>query len=516
MRGLRWGHEGMIVRADGLFHRVIVGLVWLLCASGTGLAREGNALPTVEPHTVRVAVIPVRGEINVGTARALERLLRRAREDAVSVVMLEVNSPGGALDACEAMCRQLRDLVEEGRGSVRTMAYVESDAISAAAIISLACQRIVMRRDARIGDAQAILATPGSVEVAPEKVQSYVRSLVRALAQANGYPERVCEAMVDQDMEVYRVTVDGGERLVTAEELAQMEGEKTGQENATRKKELIVPKGKILTLTASEAKSLGVSSATVGDLLEAVRFAGGSAESLVRYAMTPAERVVQFLNTMAVTTALLTIGLIAAYIAFKTPGIGAPEAVAVLCFGIFFASHYLADLADYLDMIIFVVGAALLVVEIFVTPGFGVLGVIGIVCVVASLILAMQRFVLPDPRIPFEVRRFTDNLITVFSSVFLSLVGFAVFLRYLPESSIFRSLRLESTESVQGGYVAESADRRDLVGHRGVALTPLRPVGRADIGGETFIVVADGEFVEAGETIVVQEVAANRIMVRRT
>jgi len=527
-RGVDYTHEGMSDKdIAAMLWRAATGIqaaFILIVAVGAGASAgpEAGATPAAPSSNggVRAAVIPIRGEINIGTHRALERLLGRAQEDGVGLVVLEVDSPGGALDACEEMCRLLRDVVTESRGRIRTVAYVESDAISAAAIISLACQRIVMRHGARIGDAQAILATPGAVEVAPEKVQTYVRSLVRGLAQANGYPELICEAMVDQDLEVYKVTVDGSTRYVTAEELEDLQRRATGAggaegPSAPLQKELVIARGKILTLTASEAEALEISSGTVSDLAEAVRFAGGNEKTLLRYELTPPERIIQFLNTMAVTTILLTAGLVAGYVAFKTPGFGAPEVVAIVCFGIFFTSHYLADLADYFDMILFVVGAVLLAVEIFVTPGFGFMGVGGIVCIVASLVLAMQRFVLPDPHIPFQVRRFTHNLMTVFLSVFFSLVAFMVLLRYLPRSVLFKPLRLEAAEGVEAGYVVESAGRRDLVGRRGVALTTLRPVGRAEIDGETVIVVADRDFIEAGEAVVVQEVAANRVVVRK-
>jgi membrane-bound serine protease (ClpP class) len=194
---------------------------------------------------------------------------------------------------------------------------------------------------------------------------------------------------------------------------------------------------------------------------------------------------------------------------------GFPEVLALVFFGLFFYSKYLLGLAGVIEVSLFVAGVILILLEIFVIPGFGVPGVAGILCMLVSLFLGLQRGLLPDPDMPRMAADLIRNLTIVMSSVALSLVAFAILLTFLPHSAFFKPLILESVEGSGAGYVVGSADQRALVGKEGVAVSALRPVGTAEIGGEPYSVVADGEFLDPGEAIVVQEVRNNRIFVSR-
>lgn len=516
----------------------VIGLAVVLLAVNTAVAQETKRAGSV----ARVAIVPVEGEINPGTEEALKRRLKHALDDGAEVILVAVDSPGGRLDSCKNMCDMLMAAVREGHGAVRTVAYVKSQAISAAAIISLSCQEIVMLEGTLIGDAQAVMAIPGKgPQVAPEKAQTFVRSLIRNVAQVNKYPEAVVEAMVDADLEVYKITFpDGSVKYVRKQELEAVERRAAKQEVKTEKKaptaeavqsvkpmapdvlprkgfkkQLVVAQGKLLTLSSQEAREFGISSATVAGLGEAVAHCGGSLGTATRHEANWSEKMVGFLNSVVVTHLLMIVGMLAIYVAVKTPGLGAPEALAVSCFAILFFSKYLVGLATMLEVVIFIVGFALLAVELFVTPGFGVIGIGGIGCIFVSLILALQRFVLPDPQFPETVRIFTSNLLSVLGSAFVAILLFILLLRYLPRSRLFKPLILETAEAAAAGYVVGSAERRDLLGKTGVALTTLRPSGRAEIEGESVLVVADGEFIESGTRVVVQKVRGNRVVVRQ-
>jgi len=148
-------------------------------------------------------------------------------------------------------------------------------------------------------------------------------------------------------------------------------------------------------------------------------------------------------------------------------------------------------------------------------PGFGVVGVSGIVCIVLALILSLQKFNLPDPGLPETMAIFTSNILLVLGSIFGSAVCFLLLLRFLPKTRIGRRIVLEAAEAEESGFTVGSAEQRTLVGRTGVAITKLRPAGKAEIDGRTILVVADGEFLDAGMAIVVQEVRGNRVKVVR-
>ncbi len=507
-----------------------IALILSAAAAAQEIAPEA---PSPQNGATQVAVVPIEGEIAPGLDYALKRRIERAKADGADLILIEVDSPGGRLDICETMCNTLTRAVEESDGRVRTAAYVKREAISAAAIIAIACQQITMNRGTRIGDAQAVYSGPGgAMEAAPEKIQTYVRSIIRPLAERNGYPVLVCEAMNDADLEVIQVTFsDGRVEYMTPRELEELEagspsrnpsdaesgkgdqeaaGETTDEPVAWTT-ELVIAEGKLLTLSASEAERFDISSGTFDDISGAIEFFGGSSATTTRYEANWSETMVQFLNSMVVSGLLMTVGFVALYIALKTPGFGPPEIVAIGCFTLLFLSKYLVGLAEEWEVLIFVAGVALLYVEIFVTPGFGVVGVTGVICVVVSLVLALQGFVVPD--MPGMTDALVKNLITVLTSLCLSVVGFVVLLYYLPTSPAFKPLILGAAVSAEEGYVAGLTREEALIGKEGIAMTPLRPAGKAEIEGRPVVVVADGEFIEPGERIIVQDIRGNRVMV---
>jgi membrane-bound serine protease (ClpP class) len=458
----------------------------------------------------KVAVIPISGEIDYGLQKSLERRLNSAIEQGAGVIIFEMDSYGGGLDPGAEMA----DMVLAAGGKARTVAYVDKKAISADALISLACQQIIMRRGTTLGDCEAIMISPQSqtMEPAPEKVQTFVRVLMRKYARSNGYPTALCEKMVDPDMELYQCKfANGTVRYLSGQEVDELKtDEKQGME-----KKLIAGKGKLLTMDDEEAHAYSLSRASVSDLDEAIALVAAPGAQRITAEVNWSEEMVRFLNSTAVSSLLMIIGTIAVYICFKTPGFGAPELVAIVCFGILFLSKYMVGLATVADIMMFIAGLGLIGVEIFVWPGLGVLGFLGAICIIMSLVLAFQNFAIPNPQYDWQLTVLVHNLISVFGSLVTATLLFMLIVRFLPKTPFLKRLVLATQQSHAAGYVVVSAEQQGLVGKTGQSMSMLRPSGSAEIGGETYPVITDGEFIEPGTPIVVAEVSGNRIVVRK-
>jgi membrane-bound serine protease (ClpP class) len=283
-------------------------------------------------------------------------------------------------------------------------------------------------------------------------------------------------------------------------------------------KKLIIAKGKLLTMDDDEARAYGFSRASVSSLDEAIALVAAPGAQRINAEVNWSEEMVRFLNSTAVSSLLMVVGTIAIYICFKTPGFGIPELVVIVCFGTLFLSKYLVGLATVADALLFVAGLGLIAVEIFVWPGLGVLGILGAVCIILSLVLAFQNFTIPKPQTPLydlQLNMFVHNLISIFGSLVTATLLFMVIVRFLPKTPFLKKLVLAHTQSHAGGYVVVSAEQQGLVGQTGRSMSMLRPSGTAEIGGDTFPVITDGEFIEPGTPIVVAEVSGNRIVVRK-
>jgi membrane-bound serine protease (ClpP class) len=475
------------------------------------LASQGSVAQPALPS--KVAVIPITGEIDYGLQKSLERRLNSALEQGAGVIIFEMDTYGGGLDPGAEMA----DMIVAAGGKAKTVAYVEKKAISAGALISLACQQIIMRRGTTLGDCQAIMVSPQSqtMEPAPEKIQTFVRVLMRKYSKTNGYPGALCEKMVDQDMEVFQCkSANGPVRYLTGQQVDELKpDEKQGLE-----KKLVAGKGKLLTMDDDEARAYSFSRASVSGLDEAIALVAAPGAQRITAEVNWSEEMVRFLNSTAVASLLMIIGTIAIYICFKTPGFGVPEVVAIVCFGILFLSKYMVGLATVADMLLFVAGIGLIAVEIFVWPGVGVLGILGAVCIILSLVLAFQNFTIPKPQsleYDWQLTFLVHNLISVFGSLVTATLLFMVIVRFLPKTPFLKKLVLATQQSHAGGYVVVSAEQQGLVGKTGRSMSMLRPSGTAEIGGETYPVITDGEFIEPGTPIVVAEVNGNRIVVRK-
>jgi membrane-bound serine protease (ClpP class) len=313
----------------------------------------------------------------------------------------------------------------------------------------------------------------GETQATSEKSVSYVRKEFRATAEARGRPPLVAEAMVDPDVVIPGLTA----------------------------------KGKLLTLTTTEALKHKVGDFRADTLEEVLRRLDQAGAEIRRPAPNWAERVVRFLTHPVLGSLLMTIGIIGIIVELRTPGFGVPGAIGIVSLAAFFWGHWLVRLAGWEELLLVVVGLILVALEVFVLPGFGIAGVLGATAIVAGLGLSLvgagatrQVLVIAAARVVF--------------SLLVALVVSLAVIRLLPRLPFGRRVVLQTGLPAGAGWEPRVESHRPAVGARGTAVSPLRPAGIADIGGERIDVVSEGEYIDAAEAIEVLRVEGNRVVVR--
>ena len=440
----------------------------LLCFSGLiCLSLSGSAFAQ---KTAVVYVAPIEGMIDLGLAPFVDRVLREATEAGAAAVILEINTFGGRVDAAVV----IRDALLNAK--VPTVAFINKRAISAGALIALATEKIVMGDGGTIGAATPVqMGQPGApAQPVEEKTVSYVRKEFRATAEARKRPPLVAEAMVDADVEIPD----------------------------------LIEKGKLLTLTTDEALKHKIAEFRADTIEEVLKQLGLSGAEIRRASPNWAENFVRFLTHPVVSSLLMTIGILGIILEIRTPGFGVPGTLGIGSLALFFWGHWLVQLAGWEEMLLVVSGLALLVAEIFVIPGFGVAGVLGIAALLSGLSLSLIGGGATWDFIFKAVGR-------VIFSLLLALIGSLVLLRFLPRLPFGKRLILATGLAAGEGYASPPETDQNWRGKGGIAVSPLRPSGIADVEGERVDVVSDGEFIEAGAKIVVSRIDGNRIVVRR-
>ncbi len=497
---------------------VFLCLLFLLALN---LASEPNNL-SEEPPTVKAAVIVCKDTIDYGLYKSIRRRTKSALDQGAEYLIYEIDSYGGDMTAFE-----ISDyLLQEVKPKARTVAYVSRKAISAAAIISVACEDIILKENTTIGDSAPIMIGGKLEGVEREKLETVTRAAFVNAAQANGYPEALLKAMVTMQIEVYRVkNLQTGEYEFFESEYLPKDANEYDIEN----KELVVKNNELLTLTAPKAYEYGVARAVVRDLEEAfdflaerdgVSFAG---EPMVLETLW-SEEMVRWLNSPAVMGVLIMLALLGVYIEFNTPGIGLPGLAAVICFAIIIGSKYLVGLANWVEVALFVVGVLLLMVEIFVLPGFGIAGFLGIMCILAGLfgmLIKNPPDKLPWPQTQLDWQLFIDGV----WAISLGFVGFVLLAwlltKYLPKLQFLSGLILVPTAAKQGTEMEvsmtappESEAISVNVGDVGEVISTLRPTGKAKFGDAIVDVVAEAEFLDKGTEVEIIEIHGNRVVVK--
>ena len=457
----------------------------------------------------KVSIIPLVGMIDGGIHSSLKRRVELAKENGSNLIIFEIDTYGGQLEAAFEMSEYISNIA-----NTKTIAFIPTKAISAGSLVAISCNEIYMAPQAELGDCEPIVpSSEGGFKTVGEKIQTVLRTKFRKFAEKNGYPVLLAEAMVTKEIEIYHVVTEDKPDgyYISGKELKEMNEE---EKKKFKSKKLIIEEGQLLTMHAKEAYEYQFAKGIVenrNDLLRLLKI--DKAETSV-LETNWSEEMVRFLGRIA--PVLLGIGLAALWMEFKSPGFGLPGIVGILCLATVFLSKHLVGLAETPEIIILFVGVALLAIEILFIPGFGIAGIPGIILIFIGAILSFQDFTIP--RTPYDVDLFIMNIFTVMCSLIGS--GIAIFLlfKFMPGIPLFNRLVLTTSETAQGGFVIPSqpAGGSDLTGAKGIALTALHPTGKIEVNNNTLDVVTDGEFIEKGQTVEIIEVRGNRIVVKAT
>jgi len=436
--------------------------------------------------TGSVVVLPVKGAVSEAQFFFLRRALKNAESVAASAVVLDMDTPGGDLKATEKIVQMF------SKSPIPAYTYVNANAGSAGALIALGTKKVFMAPVSAIGAAAPVA---GSGQEIPEtmnaKIVSYYSGYFRSVAQKNGYHPELVDGFMNLDKEV-----------------------KVGGE-------VINPKGALLTLSAQEAvRDIGgkplLASGIEADVAALVKTCGLSVDRIVRLEPSGFENLAQWITTLA--PLFLLGGIMGAYLEFKAPGFGIAGILSAVCFLIFFGGHYIAGLTGLEMVALFVLGLVCILIEVTFFPGVFFLALGGALMVLAALFFSMADLYPAQP-INFSFKRLQVPMWNLSIAFVASAVGVALLARFLPSIPIFRSLFLSSS-SPAGPSIAPvvtelGAAAKVLVGETGVALSILRPSGRAQISEGVFDVMTNGEFLEAGTKIQVLAVNGQNIIVGR-
>ena len=435
---------GLRARLAALFVAALIGLAGAALAQGS--TKEGRAAGEGP-----VWVAPVTGTIDLGLAAFIQRTAAEAVAAGASVLILELNTFGGRVDAAT----EIRDALD--RADFMTVAFVRERAWSAGALIALAADRIYMAPGATMGAAEPRPADPKSI--------SAIRAEFEAMAERRGRRPDIAAAMVDQ-----RVSVEG----LSAE-------------------------GELLTLTAAQAREYGYAEGIVAGREALLAELGLSGREVYIAQANWAERLARFLSDPLVSQLLLTVGFLGLLAEVSSPGLGAGALISLLALFLFFGARTFLGLVGWEVIGLFVLGLALLLLELFVVAGFGVVGLTGVGAILASLFLSFADA-------PSALR-------ALGVAAAASAVGGLVLWRLGRRVGAWRGLILAERLSSGAGDAPEVAAEK-YRGKRGRSLTPLRPSGTVMIDGERVDAVSEGGYIGLGREVVVIRVDGPRVVVR--
>ena len=425
------------------------------------------------PSKTRIYTFEIIENIAPPAWRTTQRAFEEAESLKVDLIIIRMNTYGGMLDAADSIRTKILN------SKIPVWVFIDNNAASAGALISIACERIYMRPGGSIGAATVV---DQSGAVVPDKYQSFMRSMMRATAEAHGKDTvvtgtdtivrwhrdpHIAEAMVDPSLYV----------------------------------EGISDTGKVLTFTAEEALQHGFCEGLAEDLTEVMKEAHIENYDLIKHKSGPLDIIIGFLLNPIVHGILIMILVGGIYFELQSPGIGFPLAAAGLAAILYFAPLYLEGLAQNWELVIFIVGLILIVVEIFAIPGFGVAGVSGILLVITGLTLALVDNIVFDFNWNIAFAEVIKKFFLVIVSMFLSLVLSLYLGKQLFTHKAFAGLALDRDLNTEEGFLGVESQPKQLVGKTGEAESVLRPSGKILIDGEIYDAVSEYGFINKGEKV---------------
>ncbi|WP_340113221.1 NfeD family protein [Maribellus mangrovi] len=440
-----------------------------------------------ETQKALVYKINIMQNITPATQRQVKQAFAEADSLHADYFLIHMNTYGGTvLDA-----DSIRTMILQSK--IPVYVFIDNNAASAGALISIACDGIYMRPGSSIGAATVVNQTG---EAMPDKYQSYMRSTMRATAEAHG-KDTIITAENDTLFEWFRDPLIA-EAMV--DQSIYVEG--------------ISDTGKVLTFTPMEAMEHGFCEGIAETVDEVMEQIGVEDFELVTYEPTLIEKIIGFLVNPVVSGLLIMAIIGGIYFEMQSPGIGFPLGIAILAAILYFAPLYLEGLAANWEIVIFVVGIILIFIEIFAIPGFGVAGIIGVILVFTGLVLSLVDNVNFDFE-GVQLRGFGVAVTTVVLGIFGGFL-MALYLGrkvFTAESGMFKNFALNTVQHANEGYISVETSMLTLKGKEGHAHTVLRPGGKVMIEGEVYDAIAETGFIERAEQVVVTRIEATQIYV---
>ncbi|XYQ04059.1 NfeD family protein [Bacillus safensis] len=412
---------------------------------------------TAKSAVQKVHVIPIEDTVEKGLSKFIERSFEQAKSERAKHIILDINTPGGAVDAALEIADTIR------ASDIPVTAFVNHRALSAGAFIALNADQIYMTPNGKMGAAAII---DGEGNAADQKSESLWLAEMSDAAEKQGRDPKYALAMADIDIDA---------------------------------KEAGAPKGELLTFNTDRALQFGYAEGeakNMDDLLQKLKLKDAS----VQYdEVSFAEKVARFLTHPIVIPILLSIASLGLVVELYSPGFGVPGTMGVTALLLFFYGHLVAGFAGYETLFLFLAGIALIILELFL-PG-GIVGVIGLICVVVSLFLAAGSF--------------TEMAISILIATAVSIIAVILLTKVLGKRmKFFKKFILTDSTNKESGYVSNET-REDLVGQIAVTATALRPSGTIVLGDERIDVVSEGAFIDKDEQVKIVKAEGSRIVVRK-
>jgi membrane-bound serine protease (ClpP class) len=403
-----------------------------------------------------VMVMDIKAEIDPRMKRYVDLAIKHAEDIKADIVLIEMDTYGGVLTDAKEIVDKIMDVKKP------VWVYINSDAASAGALISIACDSIYMSPGASIGAATVV---DGSGQKAPDKYQSYMRSIMRSTAEENGRDPKIAEGMVDEDLKI-----EGIKKI-----------------------------GEIITFSTSEAIQHGYCEAKVESIEEILKRNKIDDYTIVHFELGFAEKIISLVLNPFLSGILILVIIAGIYFEMQTPGLGFAGLAALVALILYLVPYYLNGLAENWEIIAFLIGIILIAFEIFVIPGFGVAGISGIIVTIGSLVLIM----LNNDSFDFEFVKINDILIAITAAVGGMLGGVVLLFvagANLSKTRLYKRVALTDTQDSKQGYVANPLEA-PMKGKTGIAQTVLRPSGKVEIEGKMYDAYTRGDFIEKGQPI---------------
>ncbi|MFN8299612.1 MAG: NfeD family protein [Chitinophagales bacterium] len=418
-----------------------------------------------------VYVYEIHDEIGPSVSRLTEKAIKEAEQKKASYLVIDMDTYGGLVSDADDIRTALL------RTKIPTVVFIRNNAASAGALISIACDSIYMMPGATIG-AACVVNEQG--EIMPEKYQSYMRTKMRATAEQTGRRPEIAEGMTDMDLVV----------------------------------DSIKEKGKIITFTPADAQKYGYCNG-VADNLDAViaKLAGGP-YTVEKHESSLSESIVLWLVKPGVSGLLLLLIFGGIYFEFKAPGTLLPILTSVVAAMLYFAPLYLEGLAANWEILIFGIGIILILLEIFVIPGFGITGILGIILVILGLTLALVRNINFDfTFVPKSGLALSFLMVTLAMAAPLAIL--LAFGQRIFSSALFSRVSVKAVMDNSQGFTVRDNAAHQLIGSTGTAVTDLRPAGKVEVNGERYDAASDGTFIHKGEMVRITAMRSNYLVVEK-